>query len=282
MDSSKNLYTLKDGTTVESIEIGKAKIKIGDISPDGMLTICDRAPNREGSRKARVICKCHCGNYTIMNAQDFYSGKIKSCGCYAKEIQKELGHKVGKLPKDKDYTKVNNPYYTFIQKMDERDKSNSFYWEIECKKCHRRYKAVPVQLVSDTRRRGTNPCSCWRNQSKGVLKITNILEENHIKYIKEYSFKDCLSPLGNTLYFDFFLPDYNTLVEYDGEQHFKPTTFGGVIDGAERLALNQEYDEIKNLYCSNHQIKLIRIPYTQYKDITLEMILGVQKNEQII
>lgn len=274
-----NKYILKDGTSVEAIPIGKAKIKIGDINESGFLTICDRAPNKENSRKARVICKCKCGNYTIINAQGFYDGTTKSCGCYSQQLHSELCRELGKKSKTKDYSNKDNSYYSFIERTDKKDSNNSFYWIVECKNCGKRYKAVPSQLISETRRRGANPCDCWKNISKGVLKIKHILEKSGVSFIQEKTFDDCLSPKGNKLRFDFFLPDYNYLIEYDGEQHFKPTTFGDLKQsGEERLQLNQLYDNIKNDYCKQKNITLIRIPYSKYANLKLQDLIP-QENE---
>ena len=58
--------------------------------------------------------------------------------------------------------------------------------------------------------------------------------------------------------FDFYLPDYNICIEYDGEEHFQPVEFFG---GEEKFQRRIENDEIKNNYCKNNNIKLIRIPY---------------------
>lgn len=240
-----------------------------------MLTICDRAPNLPGQKKARVICKCHCGNYTVINAQSFYNGTTKSCGCYNKKIRREIGQQIGKLSKQsKDYTKINNPYYNFIKRLDEKDSSNSYYWEIRCKKCGKKYKAIPALLISNERRRGSNPCKCWHFSSKGILKIKQILEDANVSFIQEYSFENCLSPKGVKLRFDFFLPQFNCLIEYDGEQHFYPTSFGSQSNtGEERLKLNQIYDKIKDDYCANNNLTLIRVPYTKYKELRLEDLL---------
>ncbi len=58
-------YILKDGANITAIDIGKAKsIIIGE--KKNRLIICDRAPNTK-SKKARVICLCDCGNYTVIN-----------------------------------------------------------------------------------------------------------------------------------------------------------------------------------------------------------------------
>lgn len=141
------------------------------------------------------------------------------------------------------------------------------------------YEAIPAELISDTRRKGANPCDCWKNISKGVLKIKSILEENNIIYKQEYSYNDCLSPKGNKMKFDFFLPDFNCLVEYDGEQHFLPMSFGSTeITGEEKLKLNHEYDNIKNNYCLQNNITLIRIPYTHYKELQINDLLPMSSN----
>ena len=102
------LYTLKDGTQVESIPIGRSTMKIGQVSPDGMLTICDRGPNNPGNTCSRAICRCICGNYTILTMNAFNNGSTKSCGCYSKSIHKKMCAELGKKPnKGKDYTNGN-------------------------------------------------------------------------------------------------------------------------------------------------------------------------------
>lgn len=269
-------YILKDGSEVESIPIGKAKIKIGDKQKNGRLTICDRGPGVAGNNGAKVICQCECGKYTLTGAAAFYKETTKSCGCYNLEVRKKLCRQLGKQPKDgKDYTKTINPFYTFLKRLDKKDENNSFYWLIKCKQCGQTYEVIPAYLISESRRRGNNPCDCWRQVSKGVILIKQILEDNNITYKQEYCFKDCLSPLGNQLKFDFYLPEKNILIEYDGEQHFYPTSFGGTKSGEERLKENKEYDKIKDEFCKKKKIKLIRISYKDYDKITLNMILGV-------
>lgn len=59
------------------------------------------------------------------------------------------------------------------------------------------------------------------------------------------------------------------MIEYDGEQHFKPINFGGISNekAYENYNINKKHDEIKNNYSKLHNIKLIRIPYYDFKDI---------------
>lgn len=95
------------------------------------------------------------------------------------------------------------------------------------------------------------------HESKGERMTSQVLDELGIKYKREYSFDDCLGKKCRRLYFDFYLPKYNTLIEYDGKQHFEPLP-NREYEFEETL----ERDEIKNNYAKNNKIKLIRIPYT--------------------
>lgn len=94
------------------------------------------------------------------------------------------------------------------------------------------------------------------NTSKGELLIESYLQKNNIPYIKGYKFDDCKNI--KKLIFDFYLPKHNTCIEYDGKQHQQPIEFfGGDIE----FQLIKKRDNIKNIYCENNSIKLIRIPY---------------------
>ena len=75
--------------------------------------------------------------------------------------------------------------------------------------------------------------------------------------------------------FDFYLPDYNVCIEYDGIQHFEPVDFGGkgqewACQQFESLKLR---DDIKNAYCAANNIPLCRIKYTQNIKTTLDVFL---------
>lgn len=93
--------------------------------------------------------------------------------------------------------------------------------------------------------------------SKGEIKILNYLDKNNIKCCPQYKFKDCknIKPLP----FDFYLPDHNILIEFDGEQHYFSIDFFG---GEENFSYIKNNDKIKTDYCFNNNIKLIRIKYT--------------------
>lgn len=111
------------------------------------------------------------------------------------------------------------------------------------------------------------------NISRGEWKIVQLLNKLNILYIRQYAFDDCTNMLsGNklkTLKFDFFIPNINLLIEYDGIQHFFPTRFNGIsLERAIKIHnKTKKHDKIKNRYVQEHNIPLIRIPYTQIDNI---------------
>ena len=97
--------------------------------------------------------------------------------------------------------------------------------------------------------------------SKGELSIIKILEEHSIEYINQKRFDGCINK--RKLPFDFYLPDYNICIEFDGVQHFEPVKFRNYSD--EKSLSLFEYikhnDSIKNNYCLSNNIKLFRISH---------------------
>ena len=86
----------------------------------------------------------------------------------------------------------------------------------------------------------------------------------HLNINKDY-FCGYVIP-NNKLHLDFYFPKLNLAIEYDGIQHYTPIEFFG---GEKALMEQKDRDKQKDKYCKNHNIKLIRIPYTNhtYKEI---------------
>jgi DNA-directed RNA polymerase subunit M/transcription elongation factor TFIIS len=107
-------------------------------------------------------------------------------------------------------------------------------------------------------------------ESRGEKLISNYLKSNDLKFKREYRFDDCRNTLP--LPFDFYLPEYNTCIEYDGAQHFEINEFFGGEKAFDMLKIN---DEIKNRYCQDNNLKLIRISYKDNIVNKLEEIYGI-------
>ena len=90
-------------------------------------------------------------------------------------------------------------------------------------------------------------------KSKGEEIIKSILEELKIDFISQYKFKDCKDLLP--LPFDFYLPNYNLIIEYDGEQHFDVNR--AFNSNENKFWETVIHDAIKNAYCEDNNIKEI-------------------------
>ena len=118
-------------------------------------------------------------------------------------------------------------------------------------------------------------CRCPNcNSSKGNKEINDILIKLNINFFSEYKFKNC--KFKRKLPFDFYLPDYNCCIEFDGIQHYKIIKHFG---GYDAFITRKIKDTIKNEYCKNNNIKLIRIPYWEINNI--EEILIKELNIKI-
>lgn len=110
--------------------------------------------------------------------------------------------------------------------------------------------------------------------SKGEEEVSKILLKYNIENEREKTFENCT--YKGKLRFDFYLPEYNICIEYDGKQHFIPQDFSGHGNSEEEFKETQIRDSIKNQYCKDNNIKLIRIPYFEFENI--ENILKQELN----
>jgi len=94
--------------------------------------------------------------------------------------------------------------------------------------------------------------------SKGEIVIEKFLKDNKIEFISQYNFDGCSNK--RKLSFDFYIPEYNTCIEYDGIQHFYHVPCFGSY---KKFCRQQECDKIKNVFCQDNNIELIRISYKQ-------------------
>ena len=99
-------------------------------------------------------------------------------------------------------------------------------------------------------------------KSKGEERIKKILDDYNIKYIREFRFDDCVG-IKRRLPFDFYIPNQNICIEFQGIQHYKPVERFG---GEKQFEIQKYNDECKRKYCTKNNIKLIEISYLE-KDI---------------
>lgn len=131
---------------------------------------------------------------------------------------------------------------------------------------------------------GTGCSKC--RVSKGELAIQTYLSSNSIAYVHQKYFDNCRNPATNrVLYFDFYLPNDNLIIEFDGEQHYRPKSWGKDQSQKakyKKLEYTQRMDNIKNTYAYENNINLIRIPYTKINHINSILNDALYKAEDTI
>lgn len=122
--------------------------------------------------------------------------------------------------------------------------------------CGHIWNITPASFLSGTR------CPVCA-ESKGEKTVRNWLKSNNINFIPQYKYPDLIGTGGGLLSYDFYLPNYNFLIEYQGEFH----------DGKrnkyvrENLEIQQEHDKRKREYAKKHDIRLLEIWYWDFDNI---------------
>lgn len=118
-------------------------------------------------------------------------------------------------------------------------------------KCGHIYKVEPNSFIHGSR------CP-YCNSPKGETIIIKILETLDINYEYQKTFDDLkdVQPLS----YDFYVQDQRLLIEYQGEQHYRPKDLWG---GDDKFKIQQKHDKMKSDYAKFHNYKLITIPYKE-------------------
>lgn len=229
----------------------------------GKLVVIKELPsNSKGN--AMWECQCDCGNVITTEGIRLRNGQTTSCGCT----------RINKLILQNQQRALNLQGQQFgeliaIEPTEQRQ-NGQIMWLCQCS-CGRSLLISSHNLISG------NTCSCGCNKmSHGEIKIEKILQTANIGFETQKQFPNLKFDNGYFARFDFYLPDYNTIIEYDGRQHFIEGS--GVFDNPTKFALTQEHDKIKNAYCKQHGINLIRIPFTHYDSIILDDLLPDTSN----
>lgn len=114
--------------------------------------------------------------------------------------------------------------------------------------------------------------------SKGEQKLIEIFNKNNINFKREISFEHLVGNKQVPLRFDFGLFKSGKLiclVEVDGPQHYKFIKY--FHKNQSNFLKAKEWDRRKNKFCLLNKIPLIRIPYWDLDNLTLEKILTTKE-----
>lgn len=214
---------------------------------------------------SRVSCKCKkCGNEWGCYAYNLVAGHgCKKCGYKTVSKKKAIYDKESfdvKLAEITDEVVCVGEYTRIHKKA-----------LFECCKCGHQFRTTPHNILQGSR---CPKCSI----SKGEVAVSKSLEENNISYIPQKKFDGLIGVGGRKLSYDFFLPDYNILIEYQGRGHYEPVNFANRerLTGEQQFEKQIEHDKRKRNYAKENGYELIEIPYQQMKNIP-DIIKGIKE-----
>ena len=248
----------------------------------------------------KICSKCNRNNLTISQTdyesyKDFeklgykilgaYNGKHKKCTLLDKEgYLYYTSHNILFYNKHPYRYSIFNPYTIYninncikINKLPVKLISDEFLggdkaleWECEC---GNHFFEKPCNVLLKNGNKNNNKrlrCKlCTKSQSNISKKTEDYLNELNIKYKKEFRFSDCKDK--SQLPFDYAIFNDNNeligLIEVDGQQHFY--SYGFKFDKNKEEQIKhfeyvKKHDDIKNNYCKENNIKLLRIPFWDY------------------
>ena len=112
--------------------------------------------------------------------------------------------------------------------------------------------------------------------------ICQLLEKWGFNITRQKIFDDCIDK--RALPFDIYFDDFNTIIEYQGEQHYKPIKYSSQSydDAKIKYEYTKKHDKIKKEYCKKHKIKFIEIPYWEFDDLEYFLFDQLVKKKIII
>ena len=200
-------------------------------------------------------CVCGCGSKVDVLGTRLINGVTKSCGCLQKEKIKSLkfqdltGEKFGMLTvlhrEGYKYSKSGHPRIT---------------WKCQCD-CGNTIIVNGGDLTSGD----TRSCGCLKQGKSSIeYKVNQYLDSHNINFKSQYKFDSLKGVHNGHLSYDFYLPNHNTLIECQGQQHEKSIEYFG---GEEQFVIQQEHDKRKREYAEKNGYRFLEIWYYDYNNI---------------
>ncbi len=203
----------------------------------------------------KVECNCKvCGNHWSCTPQHLLDG----VGCpKCKHIELGKARKVSneefikRMKKANKNIEILSEYVYALQKVDCR-----------CNVCGNVWSATPANLLNG---HGCPMC----NESKGEKKIYSYLVEKGILFETQKKYDGLLGANDGSLSYDFYLPNQNLLIEYQGIQHNRPIDFKGKGTQYSNwcFSVQKEHDKRKRDYAAENGINLLEIWYRDFENV---------------
>lgn len=240
-----------------------------------LLRRSDRKDSKTGKQKWGIYQCWYCQEEFEARNYSIKTGETKGCPKCRSERRKK-SFNIGELNfKYKTGMRLGPNNILFLEERPKYEGNLQRRGYFQCPICGQKWECQLSDIVSGKASK-CRSCGNHHGISKGEELIKDILEKLNIYYFREYSFIDCRNPkTKNPLRFDFYLPAYNTCIEFDGIQHFQKTSWSH-----DDFKQRQYRDSIKTKYCEDNNIRLIRIPYWDYDNIDIEYLIKRLKSEE--
>lgn len=196
-----------------------------------------------------------CGNIFVTRLNTIVQGK-GHCQFCRQKIAIQSAVQTNRLSVNEVEKIINSKNNNILLNKDEYMNVNMRNLKIKCGSCGR----IFTTSLTTSKLSATGGCIRCSPNSVGEEIIACFLDKCNIYYTRQEDFDgDCHDKQG--LPFDFYLPDYNLCIEFDGIHHYEP------IYGERDFKMRKLHDSMKNWYCYWNKILLLRIPYWERNNI---------------
>lgn len=257
-DQGCDLCSIEKSKKATRYDDNTYKIKLNEINP----TIKILSKYKNVKSRINVECKI-CGHKWSPITESLISKT--PCGC------PNCAGNAKKTPEGfESELKLTHPELSLISPY----KSANKKVHVLCNDCNNDFWVTPNKL-----QQGQHCPYC--NISNGEREIKRVLDNLNIKYDMYYKFDGLIGCGGRQLSYDFYLHDYNLLIENQGEQHERPVNFTGTLTEEEcenNFKKQVEHDKRKRDYALQHNIKLLEIWYYDFENIENIITNTLQSN----
>ena len=209
-----------------------------------------------------------CYHKFLMTPHNFIGGNQR-CPLCAEKIRRLKRTKTQKQYEEEIFDRFENEFSVVGTYINSHTKIS-----IKHNDCGHIFQVVPFRMFSNI-----HPCPYCERPTRGEQKIIDYLDSiMKGEYIYQQSYDDLLGINGGYLSYDFYLPQYNLLIEYQGEFH------DGSADQQteEEFEIQKEHDRRKREYAKSHGINLLEIWYWDFDNIENILFNYLNKNKNLV
>ena len=228
----------------------------------GKLVVIGIAESRYA--KNHWLCRCDCGNETVVSTTGLKSGHTQSCGCYQDQVAS-----------DTHFVDLTGKTFGKLYVIERVENSNTGLVRYLCQcECGNKTTVIGGHLSGGK----IQSCGCWVYSRLEECVIEFLRQKgyvNGIDYECQKKFDDLTGTGGYLLSYDFVIYDESKpifLIECQGQQHYNPIDFFG---GAEQFEKQQIHDELKRKYAQKIDVPLIEIPYSYTDEQIIEKLVSI-------